>query len=87
MAYLLQTTSQGHSRRQIKLQPASEGVTQNVCTHTHILLLSETLTENKTLHNTIFIPCKIIILFWLVLIFSDAFYWLLFRTVRWSRLN
>lgn len=27
MAYLLQTTSQGHSRREIKLQPASEGVT------------------------------------------------------------
>lgn len=30
MLYLLRTTSQGHSRGQIKLLPASEGVAQNV---------------------------------------------------------
>lgn len=30
MAYLLQTTSQGHSRRGIKLQRTSEGVRQDL---------------------------------------------------------
>lgn len=37
MVYLLQTTSQGHSRRQIKLPPASERVLQNLYTHPLIL--------------------------------------------------
>lgn len=37
MVYLLQTTSQGHSRSQIKLPPASERVPQNPYTHPLIL--------------------------------------------------
>lgn len=33
VVYLLQTTSQGRRRREIKLQPASEGVTSNTYLH------------------------------------------------------
>ena len=64
MAYLLQTTSQGHSGRQIKLQPASEGVTHtrrahthtHTRTNTHAHILSLTLTESKILPNLVLYP-------------------------------
>lgn len=76
LACLLQTTSQGHSRREIKLQPNSEGVSQNVYAHTNTFphSLKPTLWQ-QNIAQCDFINCKIIILYCTIIMFSDAFYW------------